>query len=806
MKYIQHSSFIIACCAWLLPISSVAQSPRAFEEAAVSAYESKDYYAAFKYYGKVLEMEPERMDIAARYADAARLYGAYRDAEQHYEIVLAAEQSGTWYHSALYGLAEVKKHLSKYEEALRLFERYASRPDSDPELRQKAAAEILECEWAMEKMTNPDVSMELVALGAAYNTGDSEMGMVTRGDTAYFAALKSVNWGDKHYPARPLLQIFRIVGDEKIPVLADFNQPKQHTALPAFSPDGQWMIIPIGNYVSDTDIQCKLFYSRKDAKTGQWSLPTPLPASVNVPNATITQPCIAPKGDGYFDLYYISNAPGGKGGKDIWQVSLAATGNVGTPVNLAVNTTLDEATPYYDTRTAILYFSSNGYQNLGGFDVYKSKWDTKKETWGTVKHLPVPLNGGYNDLYYVPMNDTFSLITTNRIGAAVSAEESCCYDLFSIKTNPIALEASVFEAGSERPLDEVVFSLLAERDPPFTKFSGAKNSYHFNVKKEKYYTVLASKEGYFPDTVLVSTIDLEPKTRLLHAQLHLRPMNVDLAVEVFDDLTKEKLVGVQIRLYERSGRVTDERNTGNTNKSNLLVQYRQEYVIIAQKDGFSMDTAVVSAEEMSRPGTKVIKNMFLTPSSLYGLLPLTIYFDNDMPPRKTDERIEAYDQTVLDYMNRRQEFIRQFTMHMKSDVEKEVAAERLNRFFDDNVQGGMMKLEHLAEELDLFLMGGYSVEIMVRGFASPLASEEYNVALTKRRIMIVLNYLRNAKGGVYQSFILSKQLTITTAPMGESEAIPGISDSPKQRDQSIFSPEASLERRAEILEVRLSRR
>jgi hypothetical protein len=51
--------------------------------------------------------------------------------------------------------------------------------------------------------------------------------------------------------------------------------------------------------------------------------------------------------------------------------------------------------------------------------------------------------------------------------------------------------------------------------------------------------------------------------------------------------------------------------------------------------------------------------------------------------------------------------------------------------------------------------------------------------------------------------LLNNQLKISTAPLGETLAIAGINDSKKQRELSIFSVEASKERRAEIIEVRL---
>jgi tetratricopeptide (TPR) repeat protein len=786
-----------------------AQTPRAYEQAALAAFESRDYYAAFKYYGEVLRMEPTRTDMQVRYADAARLYGAYRDAERHYEIAMAAQLAGSNYHEALYGLALVKKNLGKYDEALRLFERYVARPDNDPDLRQKAVVEITDCEWAMEKVTNPDRLAELKPFEAEFNTSDSEMGMIAVGDTLYFSALRSVDWGDEHVPARPLLQVMMSVHGQS-PVLAPFNVEKRHTALPAFSPDGKVMVVPVGTYTDETTVRCELFYALWQPTAKKWGVLSPLPATINVAAATMTQPQITRRDDGYYDLYYVSDAPNGKGGKDIWKVQFSANGLFAQPENLGqLNTEADEATPYFDAHQQALFFSSNGYQNLGGFDIYQSKIG-KNGLWQAVKHLPVPINSSYNDLYYAPVETQHAAssrawLTSNRIGGAADGEESCCYDLFSVQFKPLELDAQAFETYTKAPLDQVLFTLVPTSDEVVTRFSAATNRTDFKVKRANEYVLMAQKDGYYPDTVKVSTLQLEPQTIRLSERLHLRPKKVDLAVVVFNELSRERLSGVNVRLYEMSGKVHDEQTT-QQEESALKADYQQGYMIIAQKPGFSPDTTTVSIEEMSKPGTKVIKNLFLTPETMYGLLPLAIYFDNNVPPRQPSTTIESYDITYQEYMNRREEFITTFTQHLLNDADKAIATDRINRFFDEQVKGGFTKLEYFAEHLDLFLNSDYEVEIMVKGFASPLASHDYNLALTKRRIVSVRNYLRKAKGGIYESFIQQNKLIVTNAPLGESQALPGINDSHRHLDQSVFSPEASKERRAEIIEVRLTRK
>ncbi|MBK8556623.1 MAG: hypothetical protein IPL65_13030 [Lewinellaceae bacterium] len=149
-------------------------------------------------------------------------------------------------------------------------------------------------------------------------------------------------------------------------------------------------------------------------------------------------------------------------------------------------------------------------------------------------------------------------------------------------------------------------------------------------------------------------------------------------------------------------------------------------------------------------------------------------------------------------------FIQNFTTAL-TEEDKAAAAERLSRFFEEEVKGGYLKLSYFAENLDLFLDNNYSVVIMVKGFSSPLASQEYNLALSNRRIASVLSYFRKYQNGIYSPYIQNGQLQVMTAPLGEREVRTGVSDSRYDKRSSVYSVEASMERRTDIIEVKLTK-
>ena len=198
------------------------------------------------------------------------------------------------------------------------------------------------------------------------------------------------------------------------------------------------------------------------------------------------------------------------------------------------------------------------------------------------------------------------------------------------------------------------------------------------------------------------------------------------------------------------------------------------------------------------------KNPRLTPGWLSQFLPVNLYFDNDEPDHRTRDIVSkfSYDETYVKYISRKEEFIRVFSRGLTGE-QKIQAQSELGEFFDRDVKTGYDRLEVFAKSLQRFIESGYSVEIIIKGYASPLAKSDYNQNLTLRRSNCVLNYMRKAEGGIYQKYIVDGRLVLTTVGFGEEKAKAGIDDSPKNTRLSIFSPAASRERRAEIIEVKL---
>lgn len=94
-------------------------------------------------------------------------------------------------------------------------------------------------------------------------------------------------------------------------------------------------------------------------------------------------------GDGdNLDIYVARRLPGGK---------------FGTPqkINGGVNTPFDEDYPYMHPNGKELYFSSKGHNSMGGYDVFKAKFDADNNAFTDVQNIDFAISSPDDDILYV---------------------------------------------------------------------------------------------------------------------------------------------------------------------------------------------------------------------------------------------------------------------------------------------------------------------------------------------------------------------------------------------------------------------
>lgn len=161
----------------------------------------------------------------------------------------------------------------------------------------------------------------------------------------------------------------------------------------SFSRDGRTMLFTYSKPINGQDLGAKIY--RSERASGEWGEAQEVKLFADS-SITVGHPALNTTGD---TLYFVSDAEGGMGGKDIWMAELDGNEWVNAqPLGPGINTTADEMYPYVHA-DGTLYFASNGHPGYGGLDLFKAVRDTtnRDSTVWILFNMGTPFNGAGDD-------------------------------------------------------------------------------------------------------------------------------------------------------------------------------------------------------------------------------------------------------------------------------------------------------------------------------------------------------------------------------------------------------------------------
>ncbi len=184
-----------------------------------------------------------------------------------------------------------------------------------------------------------------------------------------------------------------------------------HDGPVAFSADAKVLYLTRVTYVKKTAQNfvnyAKLYTLTKEGR--HWSKAVPFPYNSDV--YSCAHASVSTDGN---SLFFVSDMPGGYGGKDIW-VCTKSGDSWDKPVNLGpgVNTQGDEMFPYI-RKDGLLFFSSNGLPGFGGLDVFSARY--VNAAWQLRRNEGLNLNSSGDDFGISFTTDSTGYISSNRGG------------------------------------------------------------------------------------------------------------------------------------------------------------------------------------------------------------------------------------------------------------------------------------------------------------------------------------------------------------------------------------------------------
>ncbi len=162
-------------------------------------------------------------------------------------------------------------------------------------------------------------------------------------------------------------------------------------------------------------------------KNGKWTPMVKLNKNINSESYE-THASIS--SDGKY-LYFTSNRKGGYGDLDIYISERTTADDWGVPRNLgpSINTSLNENTPFLSTDGTMLYFSSEGHNNIGGYDIFITQLNSKGE-WTTPINLGYPINTTDDNLFYFPIGNGSQGLVSIFDNDGFGEQDICQLELF----------------------------------------------------------------------------------------------------------------------------------------------------------------------------------------------------------------------------------------------------------------------------------------------------------------------------------------------------------------------------------------
>lgn len=789
-------------------------------EAAEKAMLNKDYYTALNHYNSAVQFNKSELSALYKAAEAARLFNAFNMAAERYQAVNDGESNGEYPLSSFW-LGDVQQKMGMYPEAIASYDMYLSEHEGeDAYYTEKAQKEKLACEWAQGIVASPDENITIEHLGEGVNTPYSDFAPVEVNDRLVFSSLRFDHDKVEKLPASQYSKVLTLEGTSAVDYDENINIDDVLTAHSAFNINKSRIYYTVCSYINVSDVECDIYY-RPVLGDGTLGNAVMLPESINEESSTNTQPSVGFNEKlGKEVLYFASDRDGGKGGMDIYYTTLEAGDTFGDVQNLAsVNTAGNDITPFFHNSSQVLYFSSDGYQRLGGYDIFRSGLDDGM--FGEAEHLGAPINSSYDDLYYSLTDDTNTAhFSSNRTGSTYleEAEEYCCvscYDIFKVDIGDIKLDlnALTFDKSTSEAIRGATVRLInvttGEEVGLITNLES--NDHMFDLQRGMEYKIMVEHPDYLPlDAIYLSTKRaFRSESYIRKIYLERAPNPYELHVFTFDQLTRSALYGTAVTLTNLTDNSIQEVSvTGEgTNEFLFEVIKGNSYRLTGSKTGY-YGASISFVADYPEGEFLLIKNLYLQPNVPELYLPLVLYFDNDIPDLRSTRTTtdKTYTETYNNYIVRKEEFKERYA----ETLEESLAAEARNAveaFFEDRTRPGRYRngVREGYNRLQLFLntvlnelSAGKTYKMSIRGFASPRAATKYNAALSQRRVESIKNEINAYAGGALLRYMENGQLEIEELAYGETTSAANISDRLYDLRNSVFSPEASQERRVEI--------
>jgi peptidoglycan-associated lipoprotein len=470
---------------------------------ALTSFEIGEYTKSIASFRKVYTKTKDRQrkaEIQFKIAEAYYKIGQYNSAEGYYKSALIRNAGGatSWLH-----YAEVLRANKKYDEAIKNYKAYLDSVPGNQMALNGIESSLKTKIW----LKNPTrYKIENMKDINSYSNDYAASYAGVRDNEIYFTSSRKGSTGKKksaitgEYNAdifRSSYNLQKVRWDK--PQLVDdqmiINTMNEEGAA-SFNAAGNMMYFTRCKYDKSEEHSAEIYTATQ--LSGIWGDPQ----KVKIGNDSLmaAHPSLSADGN---TLYFVSDRPGGYGGKDIWFTEKKKGETWGKPVNAGpeINTSGDEMFPFI-RQNGTLYFSSNGHIGMGGLDIYKAQKEADGK-W-VVENMKAPINSTGDDFaisFY--QNEERGLFSSNREGSHKD-------DIYSFLLLPkvYEIEGDIFNKENGARISDAIVKLIGT-DGTMLKMTAENGKFSFKLKPEVEYIVAAYRKGFLNTKTVASTVGLD---------------------------------------------------------------------------------------------------------------------------------------------------------------------------------------------------------------------------------------------------------------------------------------------------------
>ncbi len=308
------------------------------------------------------------------------------------------------------------------------------------------------------------------------------------------------------------------------PVNTEFDE-----GTPSFTADGNTMYYTYCSQDLEGPRTSEIYVStRTSAQWGKGTRATIVKDSVTA----LGHPSVSP--DGRY-LYFVSDAVGGYGGKDIFRARIFGN-EFGPMENLGpeINTPGDEMFPYVRD-SVTLYFASNGHPGMGGLDIFKATQDSTG-TWH-VENMKAPINSMADDFGITFAGSREKGFFSSNRNDARGNDHIYSFELPLIT---VFIEGIVFDV-DEYPIENATVRIVGRDGLNETVHARRDGTYRVELERDISYVMMASARGYLNQNFELKT-NPEEKSETYVVDFFLSPIHRPVVIEnIFYDFDKATL-------------------------------------------------------------------------------------------------------------------------------------------------------------------------------------------------------------------------------------------------------------------------